>query len=243
MALSSLANPKPQADVHVHVTDDLPKIKTEIMLWYNGICTITNTGEIAFPVFTEEVRSDASFRFYREGNEKQQRVEGTLGNVRRWREEDRNEVRNCYDLYIGNKQLTRTLQPSESMSIKIMFAFSLPYGAPGDFYKGEMYLGGDTWIPVHITPTLGWLLPVTTNQKRSENFFYSPEGTNQYLYVKVDDKFKRVGEMKLGSKAKKDEKEDIVTFETPDGATKRFTRDQAREIVREREHERKNQRE
>ncbi|MCL2876882.1 MAG: hypothetical protein FWF12_11515, partial [Betaproteobacteria bacterium] len=68
------------------------------------------------------------------------------------------------------------------------------------------------------------------------DFYYSQMGTNQYLYVKTDDgKFKQASEMKLGSRPEKEKGDDTVTFVSPDDETKKLTRDQARQIVHERE--------
>jgi len=77
-------------------------------------------------------------------------------------------------------------------------------GVSSGIYKAEAYLGHDTWVPVHITPTLGTLLPIKHDSREpAGDFYYSQEGTNQYLYVKMDDKFKRAGEMSLGSRPEK----------------------------------------
>ena len=128
----------------------------------------------------------------------------------------------------------KVLQPGESVSFEYKdIRFIVPLGVHlAGIYKAEMYLGNDTWIPVHITPTLYTLYTVANNPK---DFFYSKEGTNQYLYIKTDGKFKRVGEMKLGSRPEKEKDEEAVTFESPDGVKKKLTRDQARQIIRERE--------
>jgi len=66
--LNLQANPKNQADVHVRITDDLPKLKTELMLWYHGVFSVTNTGEIPFKVFTGKGWSGETSRFYQEGD-------------------------------------------------------------------------------------------------------------------------------------------------------------------------------
>jgi len=237
--LNLLANPKPKADVHLKITDDLPKLGA-LRDGYNGICSVTNTGEVAFIL----VSYKDSIRFYREENEEQQRkYENVYGlALKRQREQERAEVKDDY--YFGIEkypETVKTLQPGESITFKCeKFYFNSPFGVSGEiYYKAEMYLGNDTWVPVHITPTLGTLLPVIHDSRDpTTDFFYSQEGTNQYLYVKVDEKFKRISEMKLGSRPRKDW-EGSVTFDTLDGTQKKLTHAEARQIIDEREQKEK----
>ena len=226
---------KPNADVYVRITDDLPKLRTGIMLWYNGIFSVTNVGEVAFTVVTDEEWSGEVVRFYREGNEEQQRIEEVRGEEKRRKEQERKEAVNDYYFCIEKEKASKTLQPGENITFESKFFFRLPPGTSGDIYKAEMYLGNDTWIPVHITPTLGTLKGVSFDRDRKlGDFYYSQEGTNQWLYVKTDDgKFKRVSEMKLGSKPEKEKDENTVTFEALDGTRKKLTREQARQIINE----------
>jgi len=163
---------------------------------------------------------------------------------KRRKEQERKEVANFYYIAIEKyPECVKTLQPGENVTFESKFCFPVPFGTSGDLYKAEMYLGHDMWVPVHITPTLGTLYAIKHDSREpAGDFYYSREGTNQYLYLKTEDgKFKRAGEMRLGSKPEKDKKEDTVTFVSPDGTTKRLTRDQARQIVNEREQ--KNQQE
>jgi len=224
------ADPKPQADVHLTITDDLPRLGVGVK--YNGIFSITNTGSVAFSVVTNKEWSTETTRFYQDGN-----VEAHRGAAEEWKNRHRREVTDTRHFVMGrHPEDVKTLQPGESVTFESICAFYAVPGLPSGNYKAEMYLGENTWVPVRITPTLGTLFPVTYNGKPTGDFYYSQEGTNQYLYVKTEEgKFKRVGEMKLGSKPLKEKTEDTVTFVSPDGATKKLTRDQAREIIRERE--------
>jgi hypothetical protein len=89
-------------------------------------------------------------------------------------------------------------------------------------YKAEMYLGDDTWVPICIIPTLGTFHAVSLKKGTSgENLYYSKEGTNQYLYLKDGNHFKRIGEMKLGGKPKMER--GVVSFDAPDGTPKRIS--------------------
>jgi len=237
-ACSAYSDVKPKADVHLRVTDELPKPRI-FNKGYSGVFSVTNTGEVAFTIVTDKEWSAETTRFYQEGTEEEQRAfENTHGMGSQLKEKERREVRGNYEFGIREyPETAKTLQPGESISFRCENFFILPaFGAPAGFYKAEMYLGHDTWVPVHIAPTLGTLYAIKHDSREpAGDFYYSQEGTNQYLYVKVDDKFKRVGEMKLKSTPRKEGKENTVTFETPDGETKKLTRDQAREVVRERE--------
>ena len=230
---------KPKADAHVRITDDLPKLRTGVMTWYNGVLSITNTGEVAFVIVTDEKCSGETILFYQEGTEEQQRnFENVHGWGKQWREQERKEVANNYYSCIEEEITTVTLQPGVDIALRCKFFFRIPLGAPGGVYKAEMYLGYDTWTPVHITPTLGTLFATEFDKdgKPTGDFYYSQEGTNQFLYLKSEDgKFKRVSEMKLNSTPKKEQEEDPVTFETPDGEKKKLTNTQAKQIVHERE--------
>ena len=234
---NALASPLPKADVYFRITDDLPKLQTHPALWYNGIVAVTNTGEIAFIVVTDKEWSGETIRFYREGTEEEQCLEDKLwrGKNQREREEGRKAAINDFYICIEKNKAMLTLQPGENVSFECQCVFKYQLGSPSKIYKAEMYLGHDTWVPVHITPTLGTLLPVPYNGKSDGTFYYSQEGTNQYLYAKEGEKFKRVAEMKLKSTPLKEDKEDIVTFQSPDGTKKTLTREQAAEIIRERE--------
>jgi len=231
------SEPKPNADAHFRVTEDLPKLQLGPVLWYNGILSVTNTGEVVFVVVSDKECVGETIRFYREGNEEWQRLEDESVRGKQRREQERKEAASEYYSCIEGNISTKTLLPGESASFECRCLFRLPLGTPGNIYKAEMYLGHDTWIPVHITPTLGMLFATAWGKdgKPTGDFYYSQEGTNQYLYVKMDDKFKRAGEMSLGTRPEKGKDEDAVTFETPDGETKKLTRDQARQIARERE--------
>ncbi|MCL1921614.1 MAG: hypothetical protein FWG50_11195 [Kiritimatiellaeota bacterium] len=221
---------KPKADVYLRVTDELPK-------WsgredgYNGIFSVTNTGEVAFTIITDEDWSAETTWFYQDGNEEE------LGREKQWKKQGREYALADYRFCIKNNEANKTLQSGESVSFKCKKFFILPtLGEPGGFFKAEMYLGDDTWVPVHITPTLGTLLAIRHDSREPAGaFYYSQEGTNQYLYAKEGEKFKRVAEMKLKSTPLKESKEDTVTFVSPDGKTKKLTREQAAEIIRERE--------
>ena len=224
---------KLKADVHLKITDDLPKFGNK----FSGVFSVTNTGEIAFNVVTGDWSSETT-RFYLEGNEEQQRnLESVHGWAKQWRQQQREQVANDYLLGIVKYPETiKTLLPGESVTFECKsFYFGYMPSSPISLYKAEMYLGEDTWIPVHITPTLGILYAVEVNKgKPTGDFYYSQEGTNQWLYVKTDDgKFKRVSEMKLGTKPQKEKEENAVTFEALDGTKKKLTREQARQIINE----------
>jgi hypothetical protein len=238
--LNGYSEPKPKADVYVRITDDLPKLVTGVMLYYNGILSVTNTGEIAFVVVADERCVGGTIFFYQESDneEIQRNYEAAHGGQgKRWREEERKEVSEDYYSYIKEKLATVTLQPGENIALKCKFDFRRLPDAPTGVYKGEMYLGQDTWVPVHITPTPSVLGPVDWDRgKPTGDFYYAKEGTNQYLYIKMDDgKFKRAGEMKIGSRPQKEREENAVTFESPDGAKKKLTHAEARQIIQERE--------
>jgi len=235
--LNLSANPKPKAEAHFRVTEDLPKLLTGAVLWYDGIFSVTNTGDIAFVVVTDKEWSGETILFYREGTEEQQRLEDEYRGGKRWREQMRKAAIDDFYICVEKNKAMTTLQPGESISFECRCVFKHQLGAPASLHKAEMYLGHDTWVPVHITSILGVLHPTAWGKdgKAAGDFYYSKMGTNQYLYVKVDDKFKRVGEMKLGARPEKEKDEDAVTFVSPDGATKKLTRDQARQIVHERE--------
>ena len=232
MFFCSLAESKPKAEAHFRVTDDLPK-QGALRDGYSGVFSVTNTGEIAFIVITDKEWSGEAVRFYREGDEEWQRLDDEFGQGKQKREQGRKVALDDYYLCIEkNKEMTK-LQPGESISFDCIGVFKAPLGAPGNIYKAEMYLGNDTWVPVHITPTLGTLFAVSFKDgKPTGDFYYSQEGTNQWLYVKTDDdKFKRVSEMKLDSKPQKAKEENAVTFEALDGTKKKLTREQARQII------------
>ena len=233
MVFSLNAESKPKADVYVRVTDELPKLWTGTTPLYNGILSVTNTGEQAFIVFTDDTYLGDTIRFYQEGNEDQQRVEDALGRTKQRREEDRQEVSGDYYYYLEKKESTKILQPGENITLKCKFYFRLPFSSPGGIYKGEMYLGDDTWVPVHITPTPSVLVPLEYDRgKPVGDFYYAKEGTNKWLYVKTDDgTFKRVREMKLGAKPQKEKEENAVTFEALDGTREKLTSEQARQII------------
>ena len=240
MVLSTLnlySEPKPKAEAHFRVTDDLPKFPTSPVIWWNGIFTVTNTGEVAFVVVTDKEWSGETIRFYLEGTEEQQLVEEARGNAKQRRDTERKEALDAFYICEKQNKAMTILQPSESISFECRCIFRRPFGAPGGFYKAEMYLGRDTWGPVHITPMLGVLHPTVWGKdgKPTGDFYYSRMGTNKYLYVKMEDKFKRVGEIKLNSTPLKEEGEDAVTFELPNGAKRKLTLEQAQKIVRDRE--------
>ena len=235
-AFNLYSEAQPKADAYFRVTDELPKYKD--WGWYNGILSVTNTGGIAFAVVTDRGWSGEAVRFYQEGDEKQQRVEEERGRVRQRREQERAWALDAYNISIEKyPETVKTLQPGESVSFECKVVFQLPFDVPGGVYKAEMYLGHDTWVSVHITPTLGTLYALEWGKdgKPTGNFYYYQAGTNQYLYVKVEEKFKRVAELKLDSRPEKKKDEETVTFQSPDGTRKTLTREQAAEIIRERE--------
>ena len=230
--------PKPKADVHFRVTDNLPTLRTGMAHLYNGILSVTNTGEIAFVVVVDEEWSGETIRFYQEGTEEQELdFENTHGGGwKQRREQERNEVLSDYYFCLEDNKATKTLQSGESITLACKCIFRVALGAPAGVYKAEMYLGHDTWVSVHITPTLGTLYAVeaTKDGKSTGHFYYSQEGTNQYLYVRDGEGFRRVAEMRLKSKPVKEGSEDMVVFESPDGKKTKLTSEQARAIARER---------
>jgi len=240
LAFFLCAENRPSADVHLRVTSSLPIPPQE---GCSGIFTVTNTGTVAFAIVTDKDGSAETTRFYRESDEEHQRVEEERGYGKERKEKERREVKSTY--YWGIEkypETVKTLQPGESVSFECKgFYFTLPSLVLGwaDIYKAEMYLGYDTWTPITISPPIGYIRNVEERESGKDNVFvFAREGTNQFLYLKLEDsKFKRVGEMKLGAKPQKEQDEDAVTFVSPDGETKKLTRDQARQIIREREQE------
>jgi len=228
MGLNVCAEPhQPKADVYLKITSG-PHFGRNVT--YNGVFSVTNTGEIAFTVVTGGLWINGTIRFYREGDEEYQRRETEILKSKEREREERRDVRQMYDWSIEKGAPTKTLQPGEGFSFECKnIIFVAPLHGSGDIFKAEIYLGHDTWVPVHIMPTLYSRIPVY-DQGKLGNLFYSKEGTNQYLYVKMDDgEFKRVSEIKLGSKPRTDG-EDGVAFELPDGTKKKLTSTEARQL-------------
>jgi len=234
VALCVCAEQKPNASVSLNVTSRLPISPSE---GCSGIFTVKNTGEVPFVVVTDAEWSAVAIWFYREGNEEQQRIEEKRGYMKQWKERGRAEVASNYKSCIAKNKATKVLQPSESITFYCnKFYFDGMPSTPSTIYKAEMYLGNDTWIPVTISPPIGFIRYVDSKEWNKDNVFvYALEGTNQYLYVKAGDEFKRVGEMKLDSTPKREREENAVTFELPDGTRKKLTHTEARQIIQERE--------
>ena len=233
--LNALSDPTLKADAYLKITDDLPKWDPRDS--YSGILSVTNTGEVAFTVVTGGEWYSEAIRFYQEGDERQQQVEEKSGRAKQRREQERTEVMSTYDWCLEKGNPRKTLQPGEGISFEcVHIIFSLPFSTPGGIYKAEMYLGDDTWSPVHITPAPHSAFPVSFNKDGTpKDFFYSKNGTSQWLYVKENNgKLKRVSKIKPDS-TPMTEGDDAVTFESSDGTKKKLTRDQARQIIRERE--------
>jgi len=235
--VSAYATPKPKADVHFRVTDDLPKLAWQPPRGYSGVFTVTNTGETAFTVISDSEWADAT-RFYRgaNGNLQHQFDETMAG--KKQRDEERMSAKMLYDGVVEKyPDSTKVLQPGESTSFEYKnITFNPSVESAGNILKAEMYLGHDTWIPVHITPSVYPLRVISWNtDKTPGDFFYSQEETNQYLYVKTDEgKFRRVSEMKVGSLPEKEKNENAVMFELPDGTKKKLALTEARRIANER---------
>ena len=230
------AETKPNASVHLLVTSRLPIRPQE---GCSGILSVTNTGMVAFSIVTAKGWSGETMLFYRGGTEEQERLQDENWGGKQWKKQAREQVKNDY--YFGIEKYSetvKTLQPGEGISFEsndFYFTFSRT-SSYTELYKAEMYLGHDTWVPVTISPPIGYIKHIDFSESGKDNVFvFAQEGTNQFLYLKMGEEFKRVGEIKLDSKPKKEEREDAVTFELPDGTTKKLTRDQARQIVRERE--------
>ena len=231
LTLCVYAERQPKANVSLHVTNRLPILPQE---GCSGVFTVKNTGKVPFVVVTDDDWSGATTHFYRCGNEEQQRETEDSRGGKEWREKERREVANSYYFGIKTNKKNQTLQSGDSVTFeckKFYFSYSLlsPYL---EIYKAEMYLGNDVWIPVEISPPIGYIRHVDLREAGKDNVFvYAQEGTNQYLYVKTGDEFKRVSEMKLGAKPQKEKEENAVTFELPDGTKKKLTREQARQII------------
>jgi hypothetical protein len=165
-------------------------------------------------------------------------MEDEFGGARQWKENERVNVAANYHFCIDQKKPHTVLKPGEGITFKCKnFNFNYRFSAPIDIYKAEMYLGDDTWGPVTITPTLGTLFAVPVNNGKVDgDFYYSKEGANQYLYFKDGGRFKRVGEMKLGSKPRQEQ--GAVLFDSPDGIRKKFSHAEARQAVRDSEQKR-----
>lgn len=224
-----VAKEKPRADVFLRVTSDLPKWSSDT--GYSGYFSVTNTGTVPFVIITDEEWSGEVTWFYREGDGEQQLMEDLLGGATKWKEEERAKIADNYYFSIDRKKPHTILKPREGITFYCKtFYFNYRFSAPIDIYKAEMFLGSDTWVPVHITPTLGTLFAVSYKKGKPDgDFYYSKEGTNQYLYLKDDNKFKRIGQIKIGSKPKIIE--DGVVFNSPDGSTNEITRTAALQII------------
>jgi hypothetical protein len=227
LATSNLhSEPQPQADVNLRITDYLLMRGSDFE--YNGIFSITNTGEVAFTVVTGGEWLCETVRFYQESTDVEwQRKEDEFGKGKERKQRERAMTMGIYNWSLEKGSPRKTLQPGESVSFTCEnIAFILPFSTQGDTRKAEMYLGNDTWVSVHIMPTLGSIRSVSG---KSGNFFCIQEGTNQYLHVKVGESLKRASEIKLDSKPEK-EGEDTVTFELPDGTKKKITSMEARQL-------------
>jgi len=236
-AFCMCAREKPRADVFLRVTSELPKWSSDT--GYSGYFSVTNTGTVPFVIITDEEWSGEATRFYREGDGERQLMEDSLGGAAKWKEDERAKIAGNYYFSIDQKKPHATLKPGEGITFYCKtFYFNYRFSAPADIYKAEMFLGYDTWVPVRITPTLGTLFAVSYKKGKPDgDFYYSKEGTNQYLYLKEGGQFKRVGEIKAGSKPKPTE--DGVTFNSTDGSTKEITRTTALQIIQKHEKEQK----
>ena len=228
------AENKPQANVSLNVTSRLPISPGE---GCSGVFTVENTGEIPFQVVTHSGWSGETTRFYRSGNEEQQQIEDEFWRGKERRKKEREEVASAY--YIATEKYSETIKtlfPKETVTFECKkFYFTVSFSsAYSELYKAEMYLGNDTWVPVTISPPIGYIRHVDLRESGKDNVFvYAQEGTNQFLYLKTEGKFERIGEMKLASKPKKEET--AVTFDAPDGTRKKLTHTEARQIIQERE--------
>ena len=199
---------------------------------------MTNTGEVAFAIIPDKGWLSWVTRFYRESDEDSQRLEDAAWAGQQREKNERQEVVNAYEFGMKKHSERMTmLQPGESVFQECEgFRFTLSETGWSEIYKAEMYLGDDTWLPVTISPPIGYIRHVSLAESDKDNVFvFAQEGTNQFLYLKTEGEFKRVGEMAVKSTPKKVDKEDAVTFVSPDGKTKKLTREQAAEIIRERE--------
>jgi len=227
------AEQKPNASVSLCVTSRLPIFPGE---GCSGVFTVKNTGEVPFVVVSDEEWSAVAIWFYREGNEEQQRIEEKRGYMKQWKERGRAAVASDYKSCIAKNKATNVLQPNESITFNCKkFYFDGMPGTPSTFYKAEMYLGNDTWVPVEISPPIGYVRHVSLRESRKDNVFvYAQEGTNQFLYLLTNGEFERISEMKLGSQPEK-WGEDAVMFDTPTGVKKRLTLAEAKQAAQQRE--------
>ena len=229
------AENKPNASVHLRVTNRLPIRPQD---GCSGVFTVTNIGKEAFQVFTGNGRSDWTMRFYRESDDPQQQDDKEKRHEKQREARERRDVVNLYHIAIEKyPEDIKTLRPMESTFWECdNIYFTLSLSSWSNIYKAEMYLGDDTWVPVTISPPIGYIRHVDLSESDKDNVFvFAQEGTNQFLYLKTEGEFKRVGEMALKSTPKKVDKENAVTFVSPDGKLKKLTREQAAEIIRERE--------
>lgn len=220
LAFCVYAEQKPNASASLRVTNRLPIAPQEGCC---GIFTVKNTGGTAFKVVTDKEWTSVATRFYRVGTEEEQRLEEEHWGGKQRREQERAETANDYYFCIEKNKETKTLQPGESISFECKsFYFTCSFSSPySEIYKAEMYLGEDTWIPVTISPPIGFIRHIDSMESGKNNVFvYAREGTNQFLYFKTGDEFKRVSEMKLKSRPEKGDTDDTVTFELPDGTQK-----------------------
>lgn len=224
---------KPQADVLLKI--DKEKMSFSTADTYRGVFTITNKGEVPFSVITNVSNMGLAgiadmVYFYRDYDGERKRWEDERGGGQ-IKDQQRRQVVENYHIMLKNGVKSRLLRPCESVTVECPeFCFEgLLYG---DVFKAEMYLGDGTWAAVCIEPAIGLMKPLVRGKGgREDAFYYSKEGTNQYLYVKKSDGFKRICEIKLDSKPKQDK--DVVIFESVDGVTNRLSRDAAERIIRE----------
>jgi hypothetical protein len=197
----------------------------------SGNFTITNNGKTSFVIVADPENIDGSVHLYRDyEGDRQQMEDEHWGGLQR-KKERREWGVSVYEHCLANNKKTLRLLPGESATF---YCENLHFAEGGDIYKAEMYLGDGTWAPVGILPPIGYVIKINPNNREDDDaLYYSREGTNQYLYLKTGGNFKRVDEMKLGSKPKQEK--DGVTFVSPDGVQKGLTHAEAKQVVQMRE--------
>ena len=231
MVLRMCAEQRPNADVFLRITSELPMFCTGHC---SGIFTVTNTGPVPFVVITDTNRVGNMVRFYRSYEGERQRIEDEHWNKDR-NIREREMVLSDYHFWISKNVKSITLQPGETVTIECpFFVFEDSGMSGGDICKAEMSLGRDTWVPVCITPPVGLLLPTNhLNHNIDDEFYYAKEGTNQHLFLKVDGRFKRVCEIKRDTKPKQEG--DTITFTSPEGVQKKIRLVDAKQTIHARE--------
>ena len=217
--MSVFAETRLNADAMLLITNSLPILPSGHC---SGILTITNTGTMPFMVVTNLNRADMPIYFRKEFTRGQEDADDHFRGGEQRKLQQKFQLIEYYTELIKT-DAARSLLPNEHVTIPVPY---FTFEGDGEIYKSELYIGNGTWVSVNITPAIGHAKRVVG---QNNSFWYSKEGTNQYLYLKDGNQFKRIGEMKTGTKPKATE--DGVIFYLPDGSTHQVTRATAMQII------------